>query len=86
MVAFTATRWGKLLNAKKMPPGEAPLTAAECYRFVLSHPAVDVCMSGAKSVEEMRQNLALLDAGPLSPDEMARARRVGDFVYGRKRA
>lgn len=85
MVAFTATRWGKLLNAKKMPPGEAPLTAAECYRFVLSHPAVDVRMSGVKTVEQMRENLALLDAGPLSPDEMARARRIGDFVYGRKR-
>lgn len=86
MVAFTATRWGQLLKAKKMPPGEKPLTAADCYRFVLSHPAVDVCMSGAKTLGQMRENLALLDAGPLAPDELARARRIGDFVYGRKRA
>ena len=84
-VAFTATRWGQLLKAKKMPPGEKPLTAAECYRFVLSNPAVDVCMSGAKTVEQMRENLAVLDARPLTPGEMARVRRIGDHVYGRKR-
>lgn len=85
-VAFTATRWGKLLDPKRMPPGERPPTAPDCYRFVLSHPAVDVCMSGAKSIDEMRQNLTVLDAGPLSPDELARMRRIGEHVYGRWRA
>jgi predicted aldo/keto reductase-like oxidoreductase len=80
IVAFTATRWGQLLKAKKMPPGETPLTAADAYRFVLSHPAVDVCMSGAKTVEEMRENLAVLDAGPMTEAELERARRIGDFV------
>jgi aryl-alcohol dehydrogenase-like predicted oxidoreductase len=84
-VAFTATRWGQLLKAKKMPPGEKPLTAAECYRFVLSNPAVDVCMTGAKTIEEMRENLAVLGAGPLTPDELARVRRIGDYVRGPKR-
>ncbi|MCK7462239.1 MAG: YkgJ family cysteine cluster protein [Sphingobacterium sp.] len=84
-VAFTATRWGQLLKAKKMPPGEKPLTAADCYRFVLSNPAVDVCMSGAKTVEEMRQNLAVLDGGPMAGDELERVRRIGDFVHGPKR-
>ncbi len=84
-VAFTATRWGQLLRAKKMPPGEKPLTAAECYRFVLSNPAIDVCMSGAKTVEQMRENLAVLESGPLSVDEMDRVRRIGDFVHGSKR-
>ena len=34
-VSFTATRWGKLLDPKKMPSGEKPLTAADAYRFVL---------------------------------------------------
>lgn len=85
LVAFTATRWGQLLKAKKMPPGERPMTAAECYRFVLSNPAVDVCMSGPKTVEEMRENLTVLESGPMTEDEMARARRIGDHVYGRKR-
>jgi aryl-alcohol dehydrogenase-like predicted oxidoreductase len=86
LVAFTATRWGQLLKAKRMPPGEEPLTAAECYRFVLSNPAVDVCMSGPRTVEEMRENLAVLESGPMTEDELARARRIGDHVYGRKRS
>jgi len=86
LVAFTATRWGKLLNPAKIPPGEKPPTAADCYRFVLSHPAVDVCMSGAKTVEQMRENLALLEIGPMTEAELERMRRVGDFVYGRKRS
>jgi predicted aldo/keto reductase-like oxidoreductase len=81
-VVFTATRWGQLLKAKKMPPGETPPTAADCYRFVLSHPTVDVCMSGAKTAEQMRENLAVLDSGPMSEAELERMRRIGDFVHG----
>ncbi len=65
MVSFTATRWGQLLKEKKMPPGEKPLTAVECYRFVLSNPAVDVCMTGARSAEMLRENLETLETGPL---------------------
>ncbi len=84
-VVFTATRWGQLLKPKKMPPGEKPPTAADCYRFVLSHPAVDVCMSGVKTIEQMRENLGLLDAGPMSEDELARMRRIGDHVHGKPR-
>ncbi|MCK7514987.1 MAG: hypothetical protein MZV70_70580 [Desulfobacterales bacterium] len=55
---------GAAAEARKMPAGEKPPTAADCYRFVLSNPAVDVCMSGAKTVEQMRENLALLETGP----------------------
>jgi predicted aldo/keto reductase-like oxidoreductase len=84
-VSFTATRWGQLLKAEKMPPGEKPPTAADCYRFVLSNPAVDVCMTGAKTADEMRENLAVLDSGPMTGAEIERMRRIGDFVHGRKR-
>jgi len=82
-VAFTATRWGKLLKPEYAGPGGTPATAADCYRFVLSHPAVDVCMSGAKTAEQMRQNLALLDAGPMTEAELVRMRFIGDAAYGR---
>jgi len=85
IVAFTATRWGKLLDPKKMPPGEKSPTAADCYRFVLSHPAVDVCISGPKTAEQMRENLSVLDGGPMSEDELIRMRRIGDHVYGKPR-
>ena len=46
VVAFTATSWRQLLNPKRVPPGERVPTATDCYRFVLSNPAVDVCMTG----------------------------------------
>ncbi len=84
IVNFTATSWGKLMKPGKMPAGERPPTAAECYRFVLSNPAVDVCMTGARSVGEMRENLAVLDQGPMTGEELARMRRIGDHLYGRK--
>ena len=83
IVSFTATDWRKLLNPKKMPPGTPPLTAAECYRFVLSHPAVDVCMMGAKTMEQMGENLNVLEQGPLTEEEMGRVTRIGKYVYGR---
>ncbi len=84
VVNFTSTAWGKLLNPKKMPPGEKAPTASECYRFVLSNPAVDVCMTGARTIDEMRQNLAVLEQGPMTDEELARMRRIGDHIYGRR--
>lgn len=86
IISFTATRWGQLLKASKMPPGEKPMSAKDCYRFVLSNPAVDVCMTGARSHEMMKENLQTLDSEPLSPEEMERIRRIGDHVYGKARA
>ena len=83
VVSFTATDWRKLLRSRRLPSGERPLTAAECYRFVLSHPAVDVCMMGAKNIEQMRENLAVLDQGPLTEAEMERVQMIGRCVYGK---
>jgi aryl-alcohol dehydrogenase-like predicted oxidoreductase len=86
IVAYTATRWGQLLKEKKMPSGEKPLSAKDCYRFVLSNPAVDVCMTGARTPEMMRENLETLDAGPLTKEEMERIRKIGDHLYGKPRS
>ncbi len=85
VVAFTAAAWGRLLDPRRMPAGETPPPAADCYRFALSHPAVDVCMVGARSTREMREDLRALELGPLDPTEMARMRRIGDHIYGRRR-
>jgi aryl-alcohol dehydrogenase-like predicted oxidoreductase len=83
IVSFTATDWKKLLNPKKAPSGHAALTPAECYRFVLSNPNVDVCMMGAKNMEQMRENLDILGMGPLSESELKRVYTVGTHVYGK---
>jgi predicted aldo/keto reductase-like oxidoreductase len=81
VVSFTATGWKRLLNSKKMPPGEPPSTASECYRFVLTNPTVDICMMGAKDLSQMRENLKTLDMGPMSEDELNRMRKIGDNIY-----
>ena len=81
IISYTATRWGHLLKAKKMPPGEAPLSASDCYRFALTHPGVNVCMCGPKNELQMKEGLKTLDLGPLAPEEMERIRKIGDYVH-----
>ncbi|MCK5369715.1 MAG: aldo/keto reductase, partial [Cyclobacteriaceae bacterium] len=73
--------WGKLLKPKNMPKGEEPLTASDCYRYVLSNPSIDVCMMGVKNIDQMRENLALMKLGSLSEEEKKRVERIGEFVY-----
>lgn len=83
LVTYTATRWGDLLNPKKMPPGDTLPRGSDCYRFVLSNPAVDVCLSGPSTAGEMREALQALAMGPLSEDEMARMKRIGDYIHAK---
>lgn len=82
IVGYTATDWRRLLNPKKMPAGERPLAAADCYRFVLSNPAVDVCLFGPADEEQLAAGAAALALGPLDDKEMARVRRIGNHVHG----
>ena len=81
IVNFTATCWSKLLKAKNMPAGERPPSAAECYRFVLSNPNVDVCLTAPSSAERLERNLEALEEGPLSGEEMERLVRIGDHMH-----
>lgn len=81
VISFTATRWGHLLKPGRMPEGENPLTSSECYRFVLSNPSVQICLSGPKNREEMKEALKTLESPPLNESEMERIRRIGDHVH-----
>jgi predicted aldo/keto reductase-like oxidoreductase len=81
IVSYTATRWGQLLDPKKVPYGENPLSASDCYRFVLSNPDVDICMCGPRDRSQMQEALRSLEKGPLSEDEMKRIRKIGDYVH-----
>ena len=69
-----------------MPAGEPVPAAEDCYRFVLSHLAVNVCMTGPADTAQMRMALAAWEKGPLDPDRLAWMRRVGDAIYGKPRA
>jgi aryl-alcohol dehydrogenase-like predicted oxidoreductase len=83
IVSFTATSWKQLLGHKRIPPGERVPTAGDCYRFVLSHPAVDVCMAGPATAEHVDQALAAIRRGPMDEDELAWMRRVGRAIYAK---
>jgi len=77
IVSYTATRWGRLLK----PVGDlGPMTAPECYRFALGHPAVDVTLCGARSFAELAENVHGVALGPLDETRLAEVRRFGDAV------
>lgn len=83
VVAYTATRWGNLLDAKLTPKGEPTPRASDCYRFALTHPSVDVCLSGPRDRSELDEALTALDRGPMTPEELAWMKRVGAEVKRR---
>jgi aryl-alcohol dehydrogenase-like predicted oxidoreductase len=82
MATYTATRWGHLLDPSKMPAGEEPLSARDCYRYSLSHPAVDMVICGPANGEQMDEAISALERGPLEPDERERIERIGAYIYG----
>lgn len=82
-IAYTATRWGQLLDPKRMPSGEPPPDAADCYRFALTDSRVDMVLAGPASDAQLEAALDALDRGPLPQDAMDRMRRIGDHVRAR---
>jgi predicted aldo/keto reductase-like oxidoreductase len=64
-----------------MPKGEKPLSAADCYRYVLSNPKVDVSMMGIKNSGQLRENISIMEMGELSEGEKSRIERIGEYVY-----
>ena len=81
VVSFTNTRWGSLLKSANMPPGEPPPSAADCYRFVLTHPKVHVAVCGPNRMEQLKEDLEALELGPMGEEELDRMRRLGDHVH-----
>lgn len=80
VVAFTATRWGTLLDPALQPPDEARPRAFDCYRFAMSNPYVDVTLSGPKNGAELDEALEAVDRGPMNEEELAWMRRIGAHV------
>ncbi len=95
IVSYTALAWGQLTRPVKtdsMPPwpGEAasavpPLTPELCYRFVLANPNVHLVLTGPKNRKQLKQNLAAIEQGPLSPEELEWIREYGQCCRRAKR-
>ena len=83
IVVYTATSWKRLLQRRRVPPGDRVPTAGDCYRFVLSHPAVDLVATGPAKAEHVEESLDAARRGPMSDEDLAWMRRVGDAVHGK---
>ncbi len=82
VVSYTATRWSYLLRRPRGWPKDGRIpTASMCYRFVLSSPHVDVCMTAPSNLKQLEENLAAVRQGPLAEDEMRFMREFGDAVH-----
>jgi len=71
VIAYTALRWGALLESTPDdPPGFTVPRARAWYRFVLQAPSVTVVLAAPDSRAELEEDLSVLYAtGPLSPVE-----------------
>jgi predicted aldo/keto reductase-like oxidoreductase len=58
------------------------MSPAECYRFCLTSPHVDVVLQGPANRAQLDENLKALEAGPLAPPDEARIRKFGAAVHG----
>jgi len=77
IVAYTATRWGKLLEPAA---GLGPMTPEECYRFPLGHPMVDVVLCGPKDWAELERDAHGVAMGPLPAARLDEIKAFGDVV------
>jgi aryl-alcohol dehydrogenase-like predicted oxidoreductase len=86
VIAYTATRWTQLLRRPRGGPKSARVpSAGMCYRFVISNPAVDVCIMAPSNLKQFAENLEDIRQGPLSEDDMQFMRYYGDGVRASSR-
>jgi aryl-alcohol dehydrogenase-like predicted oxidoreductase len=81
VIAYTATCWRKLLKRPSGWTGPVP-TAGDCYRFCLTSPHVDVVLSGPATGAQLDENIAALQKGPMTGDELKWMREFGQAVHG----
>lgn len=81
VVAFTCTRWRTLLQGhpdwQQKPP-----TAVECYRYALHQKAVHLALTAPQNLQQLEENLSVLHAPPLLPQEIVYWQEYGNLIYG----
>jgi aryl-alcohol dehydrogenase-like predicted oxidoreductase len=81
VIAYTALRWGDLLQpTPDDPPGFRVPAAPDWYRFALRSPSVAVVLAAPANRAELDEVLAVLQAGPLDPAEYVRLAEHGERV------
>jgi aryl-alcohol dehydrogenase-like predicted oxidoreductase len=85
IISYTATRWGMLLQPVPRAGYPEGLPAGDCYRFALSHPAVDTVLCAARTPVELDEDVAAALEGPLGATRLEEVRRFGDAVHAAAR-
>jgi aryl-alcohol dehydrogenase-like predicted oxidoreductase len=82
VIAYTALRWGALLQPTPDDPlGFVVPRAPQWYRFVLQNPAVAVTLAAPQTRAELEEDLRVLEAtGPLTDSEYAHLAAHGERV------
>lgn len=84
VIAFTATCWTRLTRRPKDYPRHQPVpSAGMCYRFVLSHPRVSLCLMAPSNERQLEENLDGVRKGPLDEGERQFMTEFGDLVKRR---
>jgi aryl-alcohol dehydrogenase-like predicted oxidoreductase len=86
VVSYTATRWTEMMRRpKNWPKGGSVPDAGMAYRFVLSNPHVDVCLTAPANEKQIRENIAAVRRGPLNDEEMTFVKQFGDAVHATRK-
>ena len=81
VVAFTCTRWGSLLTGHQDWDGPIP-SAANCYQYVLHHPAVHIALTAPTTPAQLEENLIALKGGEHFSQNLPLWEAYGKLVYG----
>jgi aryl-alcohol dehydrogenase-like predicted oxidoreductase len=82
IIAYTATRWGRLLKPRKGWTERVP-DAGDCYRFCLANPHVDAVWTGPKNRRQLAANIDAVERRPpMTGEELDWMRRWGCLVHG----
>ena len=81
VVAFTCTRWGSLLTGHQDWDGPVP-TAANCYQYVLHHPAVHMALTAPATRAQLEENLIALKGTEHPSQNLPLWEAYGKLVYG----
>jgi predicted aldo/keto reductase-like oxidoreductase len=73
-------------STPSMPADGAAPDAGDLYRYSLSQPMVDVCLTGPRTRADIDGALAAVARGYLSGDELCALERYGDLARARSRA
>lgn len=86
VISYTATRWTYLLRPSRGWPRDGRIpTAGMCYRFVLSNPNVDVCLTAPSNLKQFEANLEEVRRGRLSEVDLEFMRQFGDAVHAQNK-